>query len=50
MTKDADQISLTHRVKGYIQVAEGRMEPLIYYLIKNAINAGDKRVLHNHCV
>ncbi len=26
------------RVKGYIQVGEG-MEPLIYYLIKNAINA-----------
>ena len=27
------------RVKGYIQVAEGK-EPLIFYLIKNAINAG----------
>ena len=27
-----------YRVKGYIQVGE-RMEPLIYYLIKNAINA-----------
>lgn len=27
------------RVKGYIQVGEG-MEPFIYYLIKNAINAG----------
>ena len=29
------------RVKGYIQVAEGK-EPLIFYLIKNSINAGVK--------
>ena len=29
------------RVKGYIQVAEGK-EPFIFYLIKNSINAGVK--------
>ena len=38
MTKN--QINQSNsRVKGYIQVGEGR-EPLIFYLIKNSINAG----------
>ena len=37
MTKN--QINQSNsRVKGYIQVGEGR-EPLIFYLIKNSINA-----------
>ena len=32
------------RMKGFIQVGEG-MEPLIYYIIKNAISFAEKEIL-----